>query len=241
MHNRLPMSATIARRIPSLDPTCSVCGDGSEDARHLFFDCAFARRCWLLGRVPLKTYLLIGSVKEILVRLASDTPDEVWGTIANTLWAIWWCRNAKLYQGTTPTHKHFQSFLSGIESESFLVEVSVLGKGKKTQVESEQILEIDDNGAVKCMLDGSWTKDWQGGMGFIIIDSGRLISYEARPILACSPLHAEAWALKEAVAAVKGMGIQTCVFLSDCKELVEALMQFDPPMDVDWKAFREVY
>lgn len=92
-----------------------------------------------------------------------------------------------------------------------------------------------------CYVDGSWAGGWRGEMGYVIIKGGFLLKYGASPNKACSLLQAEAGALMEAVEQVTSLGLHSCTFFSDSMTLVQAVSQYQPPIDVDWKAYKEVH
>lgn len=80
-----------------------------------------------------------------------------------------------------------------------------------------------------------------GRNGICNYQRGTLLQYGASPTKACSPLQAEAGALMEAVKQVISLGLHSCTFFSDSLILVQAVSQYQPPLDVDWKAYREVH
>lgn len=122
---------------------------------------------------------------------------------------------------------------------------SSMNRGKKVLQTSNRVQTlVTDQAELSShtyLVDGSWVGDWNGGLWYIIKGIDKLIKYTATPILALSPLHVEAWALKEAWQEVINEGIRECVFYSDCLELVQALVQLRVPIDMDWKAFKEVF
>ncbi|XP_078154191.1 uncharacterized protein LOC144549360 [Carex rostrata] len=241
VHDGLPLAATLDRRINTGSPYCSVCSQGVEDPNHLLFMCDFARRCWLLGPIPIRTDRLTGSVKENLEYLASATPEEDWSSIGNVIWAIWRVRNARTYQGIAPTHEQFLGFLTGIQEETRLAQA--MDKGRKMREENSNLRDAQQEVTTdsSCYVDGSWGGGWMGGMGYVIIKGGTLLQYGAAPTNASSPLQAEAGALKEAVKQVVSLGLHSCTFFSDSLTLVQAVSQYQPPIDVDWKAYGEIH
>lgn len=46
--------------------------------------------------------------------------------------------------------------------------------------------------------------------------------------------------MKEALKLVKGKGILNCLFLSDCKTLVENVIDSAAPTNSDWRAFSKI-
>ena len=68
-----------------------------------------------------------------------------------------------------------------------------------------------------------------------------LVAYMASPTKTCCPIHAEAAALSKAIQTVKSMGIARCTFFSDNQTLVQTCMALQPPVEADWRAYREMY
>lgn len=237
----LPLAATLDRRINTGSLYCSVCSQRVEDPNHLLFGCDFARRCWLLGPIPIRTDRLTGSVRDNLEYLASVTSEEDWSSIGNIIWAIWRSRNAKMYQGIVPTHEQFLGFLTGIQEETRLARA--MDKGKKRSEMNRNVIEgqpVHESDAC-CYVDGSWGGGWMGGMGYILLKGGNLLQYGASLTKVCNPLQAEAGALLEAVKQVVSFGLHSCTFFSDSLTLVQAISQYQPPLEVDWKAYKEVH
>lgn len=64
-----------------------------------------------------------------------------------------------------------------------------------------------------CFTDGSFDQKWQGGVGYVIFRNGELVKYRSVKIVACSPLQAEAIAMKEALLEIQMLG-GLCVIFS---------------------------
>ena len=78
-----------------------------------------------------------------------------------------------------------------------------------------------------------WWQKWAGGIGFVLNENGELIAYHSDAVRACSAVAAEALALLEAITRrVMDLGIESCVFYSDCLSLVKWCMAIGPPIEV---------
>lgn len=75
----------------------------------------------------------------------------------------------------------------------------------------------------QCFVDLSWTQQWQGGIGFVLHDYNRPLSYRSARVSVFCPFQAEAVVLKEAVRYVMGVGIEARAFETDNKVLAEVL------------------
>lgn len=56
----------------------------------------------------------------------------------------------------------------------------------------------------------------------------------------CSPMQTEAVALKEAIHLVKSFNLPSCIFYTDNQELSKVCMELHPPIDANWRAYREI-
>lgn len=134
----------------------------------------------------------------------------------------------------------FKNFLSHIVFESMLAE-ACKAKAPTSRMQGSTNDVEDRTSPLVCYLDGSWVEPWSGGTGFIILNGSQLVMYRADRVQASSPLQAEAMALREAVAQVTQLGMTNCAFIYDCQVLVDAVNSTEPPTQVDWKGFAEVY
>lgn len=64
-----------------------------------------------------------------------------------------------------------------------------------------------------------------------------MVLYRSVRVKACCPIQYEAMALKVAVDMVLERGITSCLFMSDCKTLIDLVSGFSPPLNADWRAF----
>lgn len=64
-----------------------------------------------------------------------------------------------------------------------------------------------------------------------------MVLYRSVKVMACCPIQSKAVALKVAVDMVIQRGIKSCLFMSDCKTLIDSVSGFSPPINVDWRAF----
>lgn len=55
MHGALPLAKILHTRISRGDPNCLMCCQGEEDMMHMLFLCPFARACWLMGPLAIRT------------------------------------------------------------------------------------------------------------------------------------------------------------------------------------------
>lgn len=109
--NVLPLSEILFKRSSKGDPCCALCGQ-EESMQHMLFNCPFARACWFIGSVVLRSDAIQGTISQILRHLAQTLDEVEWTTCVNMMWAIWRCRNDKSYSSKTPTAVMFRQHLS---------------------------------------------------------------------------------------------------------------------------------
>lgn len=168
--------------------------------------------------------------------ISSQTDDDQWTLFANCLWALWRNRNDLAYQGIQPSHETFCRYLNSISVES-MVAASV-SSTKSVPVSTSQNHQLH---TIVCHTDGSWKEGWMGGIGYVFTENGTLKWYRSARWLLVGPLRAEARAVLEALVLTKSKGWEQFTICSDCQSLVSAVLAIDPPVDVDWRAFKEVY
>lgn len=234
LHGALPLAKIISSRTSRGNPSCAVCNQGEEDTMHMLFLCPFARACWLLGSLALRTDVLPQDLTLILNNIFQQSSEEVWTDMANTSWAIWRCRNEKTYGGKVPTFERFSEIFRTVGVESRIASTPNKMKGPQC------VLQVESNSVYKCKIDGSWKPPWRGGVGFVVEEGDELKGYRAAPSIVCSPIQAEAVALREALQFVKSQGLQTCTFYTDNQVLANVCSDIHPPLEADWTAYREI-
>ena len=68
-----------------------------------------------------------------------------------------------------------------------------------------------------------------------------MLEYRSADVRACCPTQAEAIALVQAMEKVASMNINSCMFYTDCQMLATSCTSLRPPMEADWRAFKEFY
>lgn len=76
-------------------------------------------------------------------------------------------------------------------------------------------------------------RNWDAGIGFVITRGTKLVVYRAAKAKACSPIQAEAMALKEAAVWIQSKGVESCLFLTDNQTLAKVITSPHPPTDAD--------
>lgn len=234
LHKALPLGASLAARGIRSDNVCYSCGADCEDAVHTFFLCPLARACWFSSPIPIRSHVLNEPIDITLQQFAGSLDDSQWDCFINTMWGIWRCRNDRIYGGVASGPEVCRKYLHAINTETMLA----AAKGNPIAQPCHQ--SDYSNSDITCFVDGSWSSDWKGGIGFAIYQSGVLHSYMSASSFACCALQAEAQALKEAVKVVGDSGFSSCVFFTDNMHLAKTCAAVQPPIDSDWRAYSEI-
>lgn len=192
----------------------------------------------MAGPLALRSGDLSENLKEIIQGFCTNLEESQWSQLLNSFWALWRCRNDKAYSGIDPTFAQFSQYLNTISQEAMIASAAAKVFHKSNQG-GQPAQMVDVHTRYKAFVDGSWTMDWGGGIGFVIFDNDVLTVYVSAYTRACCPILAEARALLEAVKYVVSMGIEECTFYSDCQSLVQWCLDIGPPTQADWKIYRE--
>lgn len=237
----LPLGATLASRGIQVDTICAICAECEEDTNHMAFLCPFARACWYSSNLGITSHSLTAPMVDTLTEMIEVIDENQWTEIVNSIWALWRCRNDATYGGNKPEIQSFRDYYARIQQESQLI-----GTARQPRKRQEDNLipgGSDDNqmGRVKCWVDGSWIRNWNGGIGAVICKGEELLLYASFSVKACSPLQTEAIALIKAVQEVQSLGILVCDFITDCEELQQLVCSPQPPLESTWSAFVECF
>lgn len=112
MHDGLPLATTLNRRFPHVSAICATCGEAEENVSHLTHGCHLARACHFSGPLALRTDVLPHSFPASLQALVRQMDDAQWSLYANSLWALWRCRNDKTYGGKEVGLSDFNNYLN---------------------------------------------------------------------------------------------------------------------------------
>jgi hypothetical protein len=82
------------------------------------------------------------------------------------------------------------------------------------------------------LLQGGWVLEITI-LGFVVEEGKMLKGYRAAPSVVCSPMQAEAVALREAIYFVKSLNLPSCTFYTDNQDLAKVCMELHPPIDAD--------
>lgn len=82
---------------------------------------------------------------------------------------------------------------------------------------------------------------YKGGTGVLIKKGDSLVQYHMQGVTAGCALQTEGLAVLKGLQLIGSLGIRACTIYSDSASLVTFASQSQPPIEADWRAFREVY
>lgn len=235
----LPLGKTMYTRLGKGNSVCTVCGEAEEDEMHVSFLCPFARSCWFGGNLALRTEGFSSDIKETLQWLMEESSTQAWQEIMISLWCLWRCRNDWIFQGKRPNYEAFSRYRSRIEVEVMLA--NSMGKSRMETTGTVPVSQQVEEWGLVCHVDGSWAFGCVGGAGFIFRSRDKLTVFCSERTTACCAIQAEALALQRAIDYAIKNRFHTCHFISDCQALVNASNAQQPPVEVDWRAHKEMY
>lgn len=228
LHNALPLGAILVHRTSKGNPTCHLCGQEDETMTHMLFHCPFARSYWLTSPAPILTLQLPPQIHLIFEDCLLKGTDEQWVMMANTMWAIWRCRNDCTYGGKPPEKHTFDKYLHAINIETWMSGAKQsMTRGHEGVSHNQHEVQLQFQ--FSCYLDGSWSGTWQGGIGYLFYKGDSLVTYEARGVSSCCAIQAEAQALLTAMQTAVKKGMLSTMFYTDCQELAKACNSINPP------------
>lgn len=221
-HNSHPMYMNINRCGVELDTRCAVCGKYFEDGGHLFIKCKNVKQRWralLLEDVRLRL-LECNSAKECLSLIFSLPEDRMLLSVA-LLWCWWMERNRGNHGEKRLEVEAFRYMVNhhADEWKEFLVPKPA------SPVVQQRRWEKPPSHMVKINTDAAFSeRSGTGGWGLICRDDALDILFAAaggRHEFS-DALHAEAFALCQAVSLADRLGVGRVIFETDSLVLKQA-------------------
>ncbi|KAJ4801544.1 Ribonuclease H-like superfamily protein [Rhynchospora pubera] len=234
----LPVQGTFLNRLGSPIPPCALCRQGPEDALHALFLCDHARAFWFASPLTLHFNNETNNVCALLSGLSTALSGRSFVCFANLMWAFWKQRCSFVYDSKKfqiQTALQLAAYYNNLSTASSCMSIP---RKLRSQNHTSDTLEITDNTALTCFVDGSHDQLKRGGWAYIFSNRGTLVSYGVDSGTVASPFLAELKAMETGVRAVIHSGFDECLFLTDCLHLQQILVGKAPPDSVHWTEFQ---
>ncbi|KAK6138511.1 hypothetical protein DH2020_027750 [Rehmannia glutinosa] len=102
----LPVKTALSRRRIGLNPMCIRCGLEDETMEHALRDCPWSNFYWRASPLRLDHLANISnaSIIDMVMEMAQAGNTEVEETFSMLLWALWYARNALIFNGKELSH-----------------------------------------------------------------------------------------------------------------------------------------
>lgn len=95
--NNIPVRNLLRGKGVQTTIICPMCNTDVEHLLHVFFDCDYAKRCWVKSGLSYDMGEVYSGPTWLLEKLCNE-PEESLITIAKTLWGIWFARNNRVWE-----------------------------------------------------------------------------------------------------------------------------------------------
>ncbi|KAL0408314.1 UNVERIFIED_CONTAM: putative ribonuclease H protein [Sesamum radiatum] len=100
----IPTTQNLIRRKCDVEPACMTCGHPSKDAKHVFYDCSFARQIWALANIPSAAWnQWPGSLEDWFLLIRQSLDHAEFNMFVVVCWWMWKRRNALVMENKNST------------------------------------------------------------------------------------------------------------------------------------------
>lgn len=221
----LPTMLALASKQVDVSTVCPWCHSANENDVHVLFECDFARTVWMMEDLQSTVARMHNeSCFDIISRVFQTATREKCALIGMVLWSLWNRRNKWVWE-------HVNGSAFGVKAAA----INLLMDWKRAR-EAELVKVKNQTAAVKRQwsnpptgwkkinIDAALFSDGFIGTGAVIRnDAGQFIRAKCgRMRGSWKPREAEALSLREALLWARELGLDQCIFESDCKSLVDA-------------------
>ncbi|CAN1173790.1 Putative ribonuclease H protein At1g65750 [Linum perenne] len=218
----IPTRAALRRRHILVPGGCGICGNGSEDYNHLFYDCPYATDCWeqaglllWISAIRTGTPHSDGRLQMILQAAQADSRDKA-GIV---LWGIWKERNRQVWRSESCTARTAMKLAFDDVANWRAAQLPVVPTARAVPASCNK-WHAPPFGSLKCNSDiGFNAATNEMGMGIVLRDcDGRVVGYKQwHDVGQWTPREGEAAALLSAMYWVAAVGYEDCTIRSEGK------------------------
>ncbi|XP_074378399.1 uncharacterized protein LOC141719937 [Apium graveolens] len=136
-----------------------MCVGEIEHLRHLFFECSFAKECWLKLGINVDSWDIEISHEWLLQKLATGSKEETL-KIVTVLWGVWFTRNKRIFENKvmTPDFVMAWSRRQIVEWQEANRKVQDIDTRIAENREAENIWQTPTKGCLKINVDASFVE-----------------------------------------------------------------------------------
>ncbi|XP_057430540.1 uncharacterized protein LOC130723502 [Lotus japonicus] len=224
----VPVRSALARRGMAVDLICPLCGIEEETIKHLWLCCPASRSVFFAIPLALRLERFVSLPDFLHQFLAVASADAIaeWQTAAYVLWEA---RNKLVFEG-----RPFSCDAVVRRTLQLVQRPSSAQVSRQPGIVLETVWRRPEEGMIKVNVDASFKSATDSGSGLIARDSeGQVLAAAASyPVVASSPVLAEAWALRWAIILALELGFRRVCFETDCLLLFQRWQK--PPDGVSY-------
>lgn len=223
----LPTLVQLRMKHVQVQGFCPVCQEEEETTMHSLVSCRYAKQCWNI-LLPRNQWDEILDFKDWLQDVLSSVSTGKQAEVITLCWAIWRARNDLVWNQKSTTVFRIVAAAQQYLTQWKLAQGRLYTATLQPQVEGDGavIWAKPPPNTVKVSADAAVFEDRQGvGFGLIARDSeGMLIEAKANfQYQVCSPVLAEAMAVKEALSWIDKQHWNSVMLETDCLVVVQAI------------------
>lgn len=243
LSNAIPTQLALSKRGLGCNCMCPVCGKANESIEHIFTQCEWTQAVWfgspLQWHTPPPDSLnfrdWFDSRVTFIKKEREDDFDNLLALFFNILWGIWIGRNKFVFEGK-PVNPLFTINNARELSTEFananyrnVNQFSQLGNSNQRNL--QQVWSPPPANSIKLNVDGAFDEARSIGACAVVVrdENGILLTGSTKKFPYCSPMFAEALAVREAFLVADSLGVSEAYLESDCAEVVRCCHGASPP------------
>jgi ribonuclease HI len=229
----LPTRTRLRDRFVQCPEECPFCLSQVEDDWHLFFNCVEVKEAWMamgLYHIIQSRLHVFNNARDLLFAICRQEDHIVTSRAAVLIWFIWQLRNNKVWNSST-----VNAYQTGLQAAAYWHQWATINgvftnhdQPIQQRITAPTVVHWQQPplGVLKCNVDASfYTADGATGCGWCLRDSSGHFKLAGTNIVnsSYSVVEGEALAIIEAMEELSYRGLQSVIFESDSKQVVDAI------------------
>ncbi|KAL6522139.1 hypothetical protein OROMI_032016 [Orobanche minor] len=220
----LPTNVNLIIKFVNVEPGCVGCGGDYETTEHALMECPCVADCWSSLHFVVPVLNDQERMDEWLLRGMTGWSVEETESVVTLMWAIWYMRNQKVFQRSTPSSEKITSV-----ALRHLYDYRAATKKSPVQlhVQRDDRWCPPEGGTFKLNADASCQLGIGTGVGGLVRDEYGVVEWIfAQKLMECLPIEvAEANAILIGVRCAVDKGVRRVVIETDSQIVYYALMR----------------